>query len=884
MYTRPIQGKHTKASGEYCHGLACAILEGLQAEARLRNPQRFLATQHEVYYTAPANLEEDWNPVLDEVEQRFSNTYKKPYVLSEDDILYQQIQELVPWTMKRIQVLWTPSARRWPQDIPFTHRGCAYRDINGKFAIEHEDMVSVPYPKQRFSHPVCVAVFFFGNAPEDSPDQPQFQDDREITATTRVAGLNTDIHFEGGPPMTREMRSSIARLHCNLGHPPKAEVVRILAAAGKLDSKILAGLDALRCGTCMRLSKPIKPPTSSTATATRYAGAFGEHLQSDIVFIRMLSGRAVPVLGMVCMSTNYHAAKALNSRSPDHVLSVMQEIWYRPLGLPISITVDADTAYLASNQEWHQNLGIEFDIIPTEEAWKLGKIGRRNALMRTLAERLIDQNGVIHLDQLNSVLVAVLRSMNNSTYSHGRSPCQAVFGRMPRPVGDLLSDNKALAISPMPPGEQHALRPELLRAEAITALAQFSASQAVRRALLRKTRNQNDPSGLEPGQAIAFWRQSAKARQHKRGAWCLGRFLALDPDRKSMWIQGGRNSIRVGSTQVREAAGWESWTPTIEDMQLIKQAEDNITRGLWSDEIQDPPDDDAMADIEADIFDFPIRPTMPTQPTAPAEQQAFEVDDEEMLPVTTTSLPHNMATMPQNIQPGMRVQDALTPQQPANTHIEQQQHNLQQSNVHQESHQHAEQHIYHQQTININSPTYQSFAPQPDFGMNPPTPRRSRARSRTPSRTGLQPEQRPALEQSTDTAPTPPPAIEAPPTPALLDQPTEHTHNNAAGVMMSNLEELDTGEIQQRPVGWDGSPEYPSPFRQSKQAYKAYLVSKQRRIEMTNAGIKEDPTRADCSSSDEDLTISNERHLSNAKRSNSSTESSPGVKSGRCLR
>jgi len=79
--------------------------------------------------------------------------------------------------------------------------------------------------------------------------------------------------------------------------------------------------------------KPIKLPTSSTATATRYAGAFGEHLQSDIVFIRMLSGRAIPVLGMVRMSTNYHAAKALTSRSPDHVLSVTQEIWYRPLGL-----------------------------------------------------------------------------------------------------------------------------------------------------------------------------------------------------------------------------------------------------------------------------------------------------------------------------------------------------------------------------------------------------------------------------------------------------------------------------------------------------------------------------------------------------------------------
>ena len=167
-----------------------------------------------------------------------------------------------------------------------------------------------------------------------------------------------------------------------------------------------------------------------------------------------------------------------------------------------------------------------------------------------------------------------------------------------------------------------------------------------------------------------------------------------------------------------------------------------------------------------------------------------------------------MATMPQNIQPGMRVQDAQMPHQCTSTHIEQQQqHNFQQGNVHQESHQRAEQHIYNQQTTNINSPTYQFFGPRADFGMNPQTTRTSRARSRTPSRSGPQPEQRPALEQATDAASTPGQAIEAPPTPALLDQPNEQTNNAAATVLMSNLGYLDTGEVQQRPVGWDGNPD-----------------------------------------------------------------------------
>ena len=337
-------------------------------------------------------------------------------------------------------------------------------------------------------------------------------------------------------------------------------MVRILAAAGKLDSKILGALDALRCGSCIRMTKTVKPPPSSTSS-TKYSGAFGDHLQSDIIYIRLLTGEAIPTIGIVCMSTNYHAAKTLRDRSPERALDVMHEIWYRPFGLPLSITLDSDGAYLAANQAWHQHLGIEHNVIPAEESWRLGKIGRRNALMRTLAERLIDQNGAVTRHDLDHILTAVLNSMNTSTYTYGRSPCQAVFGRVPRPIGDILSDQTALSISPQLHPEQQSLQPELLRAEALTALAQFSASQAVRRALLRKTRNQGDPTSLEPGQTIAYWRQQGRSRQRKRGAWNLARFLALDPDRKSAWVQVGKHSLKIGVTQIRPAAGWENWVP-----------------------------------------------------------------------------------------------------------------------------------------------------------------------------------------------------------------------------------------------------------------------------------------------------------------------------------
>ena len=658
--------------------------------------------------------------------------------------------------------------------------------------------------------------------------------------------------------MSREMQASVARLHCNLGHPPKQEIVRILAAAGKLDSKILAALDALRCGSCIRMSKTVKPTTSSTSASVKYSGAFGDHLQSDIIFIRLLTGEAVPVLGMICMSTNYHAAAVLDSRVPDHVLNKMIEIWYKPLGLPVSITVDADTCYQAKNQAWHQNLGIEYDIIPTEEAWRLGKIGKRNALMRTLAERLIDQNAAVTRRQLDEILVAVVFSMNSSTYTYGRSPYQAVFGRIPRPVGDILSDSKALTISTQPHPEQHALQPEILRAEALSALAQFAASQAVKRAMLRKTRNQNDLSQLLPGQTVAFWRMSGKSRQHKKGSWNLARFLAFDPDKKSCWLQVGKTSIRVGTTQLRPAAGWENWTPSNEDLQIIKQAENNISAGLWLEEAgEEPQAEDEM--IVDELFQFPPakwrkvgqedqlpREQRPAQAEEPlqAEQRPAEIFDESMVPFTMATLPASAVQDPDR-------QDHRQDNRQLQINMEQQQ----QQQIHQQLTQQNITNDNRQFTVHVESPTYQAYGQQVNFGPVPPTPRRA-ARSRSPPTTtrpsSLPPRPSPAQLMMEPETPVPEEIrqLQLTQVPAIPPQPAD---------VLFTLYDDCTAEMKAK--HWDGSPTLTNPHFHNQVAYKAYLQSGKRLQDMK--GISE-PERPDWDVSDEedgDLGLSNERNL-----------------------
>ena len=263
----------------------------------------------------------------------------------------------------------------------------------------------------------------------------------------RLAGFDTEIWFENPPnEVDRKLQYSLGRLHVNMGHAPKAELVRMLAASGNLSRKVRAGLDCLRCGSCLRTRLPRQPPPS--ASSTNFSGFFGEVIQSDIVYLRLIDGTNVPVLGITCEATSYHAAKVLNSRQPPEVLASLIEIWYRPLGLPLRVRCDPGGEYGGEVTAFHARHGVIHETVPAEAHFRVGKIERRNALMRSLVERVVDERAVARKQDLDQCLVAVLHTMNACTFSRGRSPAQAVFGRIARPLGDLLSDPLSLVISP----------------------------------------------------------------------------------------------------------------------------------------------------------------------------------------------------------------------------------------------------------------------------------------------------------------------------------------------------------------------------------------------------------------------------------------------------
>ncbi|CAE7467549.1 CML10, partial [Symbiodinium pilosum] len=516
---------------------------------------------------------------------------------------------------------------------------------------------------------------------------------------------------------------------------------------------------------------------------------------------------------------------------------------------------------------FHMRHGVLRETVPAEAHFRIGKIERRNALMRSLVERVVDERG------LDQCLIAVLRTIN----SPGERPLQ-------------------------PPG---LMRPEILRAEAMKALAEHTASSAIRRAVLRKAHHQQNLRDLQPGQAVAFWRWS-------------GRFVSHDPDNKSVWLQVNTTTVKVANNQVRVACGWEEWTPSPEDIAILKDAERNLRDNLWEDQREEPPTalEDATAELAGQL---PARPA----PLPVRDQDYWRYVDNRFIRVHV--VPRYELYIPVPGDCDFNVDDLADARQ---THIHEHEEQPEEDQWRDprcaRSYNEAwtgtatffrKQHPAEQPRA-LRMPTSSALQQPHDYLLNgkftheeleavtdrgssitrssaiftgstyasrqtkitytvtedksvPETPPFSAPAPGTPAQPDVPPLSATALDDGlsmvpvTSTQPasegTARASTDAPP-PQQEQQLPQLPQKRAADVLLSGIFELcvdDFGEaVLQRA---DETVDMPIPFH-NETYYKAYLASKQRVNDLKKDGVNEDPTREDASSSeDESKTVSNNR-------------------------
>ena len=495
-----VEGINTKWSQRYTPEFCHKILTYLQILAARRNPLRFtpvrncshllksgkrwnvlqsdwvpsvtdtvwqapgVCSAHHVLYLDANRDTHEWGLLLDLANHSVQSSSLQTWEPPADHQVRVRVQELVPWELDRVQVVKLPRSRRLPTDIPIVHRGAALLFNDGEVRIETEPISVINMPRQRFDRPVRLAIFFYGRAPEDPNVEvaPSLDQDPEVPLHDSHS-LGALIRFEGisKDQVPFPVRSSVARMHVNLGHPPKGEFMRFLQSSGAAPAVLLAA-SALKCESCERHPHL---PRHRPAKITRFLGQFGERIIGDVFYALDTRGQAWQLVGFICDSTDLHLVKRIPDRVPRHVLESFEVMWILPFGLPIEVVVDEDGCFMGDFVERLTSLGVLVRHIPPDQHHQLGKIERHNHAWRWIWNRTCDQRAVCTVDQVDDCVLAVSHGKNSTVKRHGRSCYAQAFGRMPRLPGELLADPDALAVD-LDDGSR-TLQVELYRCDAI---------------------------------------------------------------------------------------------------------------------------------------------------------------------------------------------------------------------------------------------------------------------------------------------------------------------------------------------------------------------------------------------------------------------------------
>lgn len=155
-----------------------------------------------------------------------------------------------------------------------------------------------------------------------------------------------------------------------MGHLPGPELIKLLALNGITSDSIIKCIKAMECDACRRSVGPRAPnPASSSGGQT--IGQFADNLQADIFYLRDITSKNYPILGIICEATHLHAAIRLESRRPDDVLNGFQDAWFRNFGFPLQLNVDDDGCFKGNFHDAMDDAGVFFTLLPLKPITRL---------------------------------------------------------------------------------------------------------------------------------------------------------------------------------------------------------------------------------------------------------------------------------------------------------------------------------------------------------------------------------------------------------------------------------------------------------------------------------------------------------------------------------
>lgn len=407
------------------------------------------------------------------------------------------------------------------------------------------------------------------------------------------------IRFEVPPgrKLSDPVRQSLCKIHCNLGHPSKADMLRFLKLGG-VTGEVLEAIEWMKCITC---SHARRPSTHRNVSMPPHQVVFGDEVQLDCFKAHDATGRGQWFLSILDRATSYHVVTPLSNHSPKELYVTFRDNWITWAGPPNQITVDREGGF-AGDDFWDQvgKAGSLTLSIAGTAHWQAGKIERHNQMAKDILQNVINHTQAKGEEAMKELAIEVSYAKNSLVREHGWSPVTLVFGKEPRVFGELIGQGNPITYHPDvgTPGSEVARRMRF-RYHAKMEYIKAQAKQMLGRAVHARTRKIPTP---RVGQRVFFWREDVPKKNRQKGTKWQGPGCIVGFQGSNAWVAVGGRCMLVASEHLREVEGDERFygEPDIQkSIALFK----GVCKGATYDDLtkQKGPDSDVL-DIDIDEF------------------------------------------------------------------------------------------------------------------------------------------------------------------------------------------------------------------------------------------------------------------------------------------
>ena len=485
--------------------------------------------------------------------------------------------------------------------------------------------------------PEVTSKNFFDEEEEEGEDM------RDVTETDRMPSTPRP----GGPKIEKlspDQLKKIERIHINLGHVSKEQMLLLFRAAGAKDIVMDYVKNRFSCSQCNQQRRPVE--RRRAALPRTYA--FNRQVAVDIFYVSF-QGRTLAFLNAICLGTNLQQViwiKESEGGTPSskQVWKAFSHMWLRPFGVPESVLCDGGTEFKDVFERGLEQIGTMQIICDAASPWQNGRVERHGGWIKEKAEAELSSgnNFIMSAEDLEEMLIYLVCHKNRWFSRGGFSPYQLVFGVNPSIPSDLLGDqpqDMAWQDLQADPLDQDTAAAEFNRSHRIRQRArelciQHNAKEKIR---LSSSQRCHIQKNWAIGQWVYVWRRAAGSGQGHitRSRW-VGPGIVILQTGHTVFVSMRARLWRCNSDQLRAANHYEAVGG---ELGRVQELQDIIKQGHRSKAGAVDVASEGTPPSEAEIHPLPAGHPEVVQPSSETPEAVEENPSGPTVEVEQPSLP-----------------------------------------------------------------------------------------------------------------------------------------------------------------------------------------------------------------------------------------------------